>query len=174
MDGSRLIALPRELRDLIYDFYLRCDGYTYESNSRKLLTVDLEKINLSLMYTCEQITTEMYGLPLQTNTVSFSTTYHKNLRSNAGLFGALLKQLYEVRTDILDRSQHFITPKLMSEVGILYRLSSPFVADTFPQIILDIINGNSIVSCNFPIGPCWDDKEVEALIDAHKEWSSDK
>ncbi|PSN73426.1 hypothetical protein BS50DRAFT_653908, partial [Corynespora cassiicola Philippines] len=112
--------LPRELRDLIHDFYLRCDGCTYDHNSRKLHTAELEKIDLSLMYTCKQIATEMHGLPLQKNKVFFTTVYPKNLRSNAGKFAALLTRLHELKKSLLGRSQGFITSELMSEIQIQY------------------------------------------------------
>ncbi|PSN73427.1 hypothetical protein BS50DRAFT_653910 [Corynespora cassiicola Philippines] len=52
-------------------------------------------------------------------------------------------------------------------------LDFSFVSEMFPQTLLDIIKGKSIISFNFPIGLPWEDNEVEVLIDAHKGWSSE-
>ncbi|KAK1991238.1 hypothetical protein LX36DRAFT_663483 [Colletotrichum falcatum] len=43
-----------------------------------------------------------------------------------------------------------------------------YLFEAFPQAIRDIVDGNSIVKCNFALGEAWD---VERLVEQNKEWS---
>jgi len=50
---SPLLRLPRELRNLIYDYYLHCDGgYIYDWETRKLLQADGSAVSYALAFTC--------------------------------------------------------------------------------------------------------------------------
>jgi len=50
---SPLLRLPRELRNLIYDYYLRCDGgYIYDWEIRKLLQADSSAVSYALAFAC--------------------------------------------------------------------------------------------------------------------------
>lgn len=71
---SLLFRLPRELRDEIYHYYvLEEDGYHHDATSDKLRQASGRPINLSLQYTCKKTATEMEGLALQVNRVTFRT-----------------------------------------------------------------------------------------------------
>src|SRR5690349_1525532 len=82
---SRLLTLPRELREEIYAAYLfASDGYSYDFDAGKLRMADGQPIDLALMYTCRRVGYEMQGLALRINTVRFSTLYTDELRTRAG------------------------------------------------------------------------------------------
>ncbi|KAI4669563.1 uncharacterized protein J4E79_001608 [Alternaria viburni] len=71
---SLLFRLPRELRDEVYHYYvLEEDGYHHDATSDKLRQASGRPINLSLQYTCKKTATEMEGLALQVNRVTFRT-----------------------------------------------------------------------------------------------------
>jgi hypothetical protein len=83
--STSFLQLPRELRDLIYDLYLRCDGgYVYNFETNKLAQANGDEIELALIYTCRQVAKEMIGLALSINTVTFSTYYSEATQELAG------------------------------------------------------------------------------------------
>ncbi|KAA8619118.1 hypothetical protein PtrSN002B_011874 [Pyrenophora tritici-repentis] len=69
-------TLSRELRDMIYKFYLIGDGggYSLNQQSGKLVTAEGHLINLALAYTCKTVASEMRNLPLQLNAIHITTT----------------------------------------------------------------------------------------------------
>ncbi|KAI1736120.1 hypothetical protein F4680DRAFT_275040 [Xylaria scruposa] len=74
--SSPLLRLPRELRDIIYGFYLAVDGgYVYDFRTGKLRGADApdRPIDLALTFTCRQIAAEMRGVALGVNTIHFRT-----------------------------------------------------------------------------------------------------
>lgn len=92
------LGIPRELRDQIYVHYVTTrDGYVYNFHSNKLALANPEhpgiNIDLALKLTCKQIATEMGGLALRYNTVTFSTVYSDELRSRAARFHYLRSSL---------------------------------------------------------------------------------
>ncbi|KAF9876774.1 hypothetical protein CkaCkLH20_05620 [Colletotrichum karsti] len=116
--------LPRELRDLIYTFYLVVDGgYVGDGDSifhNTLLTkkheqnrlprstlqrqqcilrrADRSSTDIALVFTCKSIAEEMYGgdLALRVNTITFSTFYSDELRLRAGRFNYIREEHVEV------------------------------------------------------------------------------
>ncbi|KAI4623519.1 hypothetical protein J4E80_003329 [Alternaria sp. BMP 0032] len=92
---SLLFRLPRELRDEVYHYYvLEEDGYHHDATSDKLRQASGRPINLSLQYTCKKTATEMKGLALQVNRVTFRTKLEvpepDSVCSNALLWNHLL------------------------------------------------------------------------------------
>ncbi|KAI1330321.1 hypothetical protein F5Y16DRAFT_415143 [Xylariaceae sp. FL0255] len=53
------LALPRELRDDIYDFYVADGGYVYDFESGKLKMATGEPVDLALILTCKQVADDM-------------------------------------------------------------------------------------------------------------------
>ncbi|KAK4446105.1 hypothetical protein QBC34DRAFT_411964 [Podospora aff. communis PSN243] len=94
---SRLLALPRELRDAIYEAYLFVPaGYTYDFDAGKLRAAPGgQPIDLALMYTCQQIGREMMGLALRINVVTFTTLYTDELRTRAGRWDWLARNVLQ-------------------------------------------------------------------------------
>ena len=83
--SSRFLLLPREVRDIVYDFYVSSeDGYTYNFETNQLLQADGNNIDLSLVSTCRQIASEMGGLALAKNPITFSTFFSETTRERAG------------------------------------------------------------------------------------------
>jgi hypothetical protein len=98
-EQSRLLALPRELRDGIYEAYLFVpDGYTYDFDAGKLrAAAGGQPIDLALMYTCQQIGHEMNGLALRINVVTFTTLYTDELRTRAARWDWLARNALQPR-----------------------------------------------------------------------------
>jgi hypothetical protein len=81
------LQLPRELRDLIYDYYLQCeDGYIYNFETNRLTQADGQPISLSLTLICRQIQAEVQGLALGMNTIVFTTAFTEDTRDDAALY----------------------------------------------------------------------------------------
>jgi hypothetical protein len=75
----RLLNLPRELRNEIYRYYLhRDEGYYHKPRTNKLRQADGGLIDLALSYTCKQVASEMRGLHLKVNTLTFKTFCSKS------------------------------------------------------------------------------------------------
>ncbi|KAI4908394.1 hypothetical protein J4E90_009019 [Alternaria incomplexa] len=69
---SRLLGLPRELRDEIYTYYLQePGGYVHSPSTNKLRCYDGQIIDFSLVWTCKMVASEMRDLPLRVNEVVF-------------------------------------------------------------------------------------------------------
>ncbi|KAI8219685.1 hypothetical protein K4K54_009328 [Colletotrichum sp. SAR 10_86] len=94
------LALPREIRDAIYEHYVAipggyvCDAGRFAANVLERNAASVPKINitgllkgandqpinLNLSYTCRLIATEMYGVALRANDITFTTIYCDDLR----------------------------------------------------------------------------------------------
>ena len=86
--------LPRELRDLIYWYYLKeDDGYLFHYASGKIRGSNNQPVDLALMYTCKSIAAEMRNKPLEINEVTFRTVYTDSGRIKAGYFHHLHCQI---------------------------------------------------------------------------------
>ena len=95
-------SLPRELRDIIYEYYVLEDGgYRFNYDSGKLRVAADRPIDLSFMYTCTLVATEMRGVALGTNTVTFSTAYSDSERIKAGRFNLVVERLDHLRNDVI-------------------------------------------------------------------------
>lgn len=71
---SRLLLLPGELRNYIYDYAVQePGGYLYDPATNRLLTAGGEPVDLGLEYSCPQIWHETHGNALSQNTITFRT-----------------------------------------------------------------------------------------------------
>ena len=65
---SRLLSLPRELRDEIYTYYLQeTGGYAHSPLTNKLRCSSGQILDFSLMWTCKMVASEMRDLSLRVN-----------------------------------------------------------------------------------------------------------
>ncbi|EUC32498.1 hypothetical protein COCCADRAFT_98462 [Bipolaris zeicola 26-R-13] len=107
--------LPWELRNLIYDYYVRCDGgYVYDVETRKLRRADGGPVFNALTLTCRQAASELEGLAFQVNTITFSAAYTESLRDQALLHHYVIRDCSTLRRYLLSaiRSMLFTTEML--------------------------------------------------------------
>ena len=119
----KFFSLPRELRNIIYEYYVLEDGgYHFNYESGKLRTASNQPVDLSFMYTCALVATEMRGVALGTNTITFSTAYSDSERIKAGRFSLLLNHLDQIRNKFIwwlsecPELQPFVTPSINAEL----------------------------------------------------------
>ena len=124
-----LNRLPRELRDMIYDYYTTEDGgYHFWPESGKLRTSSGDKIELSLMYSCKATAAEMRDMPFRNNVIHFKTSPADNRSSpHVRDFSALLEDLYSAKWNTLCRAKPFITDAIARRVVALFPQSAAFI-----------------------------------------------
>ncbi|KAH6876278.1 hypothetical protein BKA58DRAFT_310657 [Alternaria rosae] len=121
---SRLFRLPRELRDLIYHYYLfNEDGLVYNFETNKL------PVDLSLTYTCRVVALELRGLALQLNKIVFQTTCTNAMQTHAYMFHRALIKLHALRFDLLNvQAPRLMTGAIEKEVSLKYPQFSPILS----------------------------------------------
>ncbi|KAF1847202.1 uncharacterized protein K460DRAFT_363309 [Cucurbitaria berberidis CBS 394.84] len=112
------LRLPRELRDLIYEHYVRVDGgYAYQFRTNKLTQSDGKPILLSLALASRQVASEMSGVALRTNTITFSAHFSETTREKAGLFHEAILQITKRKATLLNELAHRLLTSDMVEVA---------------------------------------------------------
>ena len=115
--GGPLFSLARELRDMIYGFYVTTEGgYSLNHQSGKLVTVEGHRIDLALAYTCKTVATEMRNLPLQINAIHITTNGDQKFRSAAGRYNALFKRQCTLQTSLLLAARPCIDKQILNAV----------------------------------------------------------
>ncbi|KAI8315876.1 hypothetical protein K4K61_000199 [Colletotrichum sp. SAR11_59] len=126
MPPLRLLALPRELREIIYEFYISIDGGyvcdTFGFIRGKLKGANGDRIQLSLVYTCKRIAEEMArgGLTFRFNTITFMPLSSKSLSGLAGSFDLKRNNLDRTRSAIFHTVGHCIPDSVYSEMAAAY------------------------------------------------------
>ena len=149
------LALPRELRDAIYQYYvIEFDGYHYHYDSGKFRTADHQHIDLALMYTCTTVAKEMHHLALGSNILHFSTIETEPER--ALRYDGAVADVNSKRIDTLDmlctpQFQHYVSAELVAKVSNRFpRLGSLFH---------EPFHHHRVFRPNFTYGPgrgsCW-------------------
>ncbi|KAI4938616.1 hypothetical protein J4E85_001057 [Alternaria conjuncta] len=111
---SRLLSLPRELRDEIYTYYLQePGGYVHSPTTNKLRRYDGQIIDFSLMWTCKMVASEMRDLPLRVNEVVFKPFQEIKVSregsdiwdewSQAGKYDFLLEPLEQLTKEVSEQ-----------------------------------------------------------------------
>jgi hypothetical protein len=104
---SKLLTLPRELRDIIYYYYLEVEGgYIPNYTTRKLFRADGQPVDLTLTYACKQVAAEMHGLALEVNSITFSTVYSDAAQKRVGFYAASVKSLFKMKNYL-----HIVAPE---------------------------------------------------------------
>ncbi|CAI0651933.1 unnamed protein product [Colletotrichum noveboracense] len=131
---SGFLSLPREIRDIIYAFYVIAEGgYTcnydrlagsilsqHERNANTprryvagvLQRADLQPIDLNLSYTCRLVAREMRGVALKTNAITFSTMTSNELRIIALRFNHFMVKRFDGDRDGAFRFAGFAMPEI--------------------------------------------------------------
>jgi hypothetical protein len=98
------LQLPRELRDLIYDYYFQCeDGYIYNFETNRLTQADGQPIPISLTLICRQIQAEVQELALGMNTILFTTAFTEDTQHDAALYHTASKCVEHRKLALLDQ-----------------------------------------------------------------------
>jgi hypothetical protein len=109
---AHLLRLPRELRDLIYEYYFDGEGgFKYDFVTNKLRWADGLSIDLSLVLACRQIAAETHGLALRTNTLRFKTFHSDHTQEHASVLHVVNREIYERQESLLDS----LAPELLSQ-----------------------------------------------------------
>lgn len=104
---SHLFRLPRELREIIYGYYITVDGgYLCDTDAfvaGRLKRIDGQPIDIALIYTCKTIAEEMDrgGLAMRLNAISFTTLYSPDLSILAKAFQQLMNDGLEPLRDAM-------------------------------------------------------------------------
>jgi hypothetical protein len=113
---SRLFTLPRELRDMIYEYCVTTtEGYWYNYETGTLVAIDWKPVDIALTYTCRLAAIELWGLALTLNTLYFTTTYGSSLRERAGIYAARLKLINGYKSDVLKAAHALIDASTTSQ-----------------------------------------------------------
>ncbi|KAH0437107.1 hypothetical protein CcaCcLH18_03975 [Colletotrichum camelliae] len=134
MSSSPLFRLPRELRDIIYSFYVIVDGgYICDTDGftrGKLKGADNREVDLSLVYSCKRIADEMDrgGLALRLNTITFSTLESVGFSHLACQFQQLKSRGVDfVRCEIFQTYGHLIPDSVYAEAQRKYPQFMPLL-----------------------------------------------
>ncbi|KAG5757963.1 hypothetical protein H9Q72_013898 [Fusarium xylarioides] len=131
MAPTLLTDLPSEIRQQIFEESLKVDGgYAYNAQTDKLTNADEARtpIDLSLRYTCRSIARDTATIPLEVNTVYFSTS--DNWRSLAGCFNLVATAYYILEQDFAFHLAEFITPAMFAKIDAKFpRFRSMFEAE---------------------------------------------
>ncbi|KAH6669757.1 hypothetical protein F5X68DRAFT_265205 [Plectosphaerella plurivora] len=101
---SPFLEAPREIRDLIYEFYVATDdglGFVYNFETGKVRPRSGLPIDLSLMYTCRTVATEMQGVALGQNTITFTTFYSEELSSRVAEYDSFYQEVCQLQVGSL-------------------------------------------------------------------------
>jgi hypothetical protein len=114
---SPFFSLPSELREEIYFHYVyNSSGCHYDLATRKMRDAAGLPINLALIFTCKMIASEMSGLALQHNTITFTTAEDRR----ADYWDQLLEWQLERCGKALNQSPGRITDEVLRELKRLY------------------------------------------------------
>jgi len=121
-----IFRLPRELRDIIYDYYIRCDGgYIFDSETRRFMQTNGEPVCYALAFTCKQAASELEGLPFQLNALTFSSTNSTSTYEKAGL-------QHHVAL-MLRYSKQVLLEQLLKKSKLFTRPMAQAAAKSYPQ-----------------------------------------
>jgi hypothetical protein len=126
---SPFLQLPRELRDEIYNYYIRAnDNFTYDFATNKLKQADGLSIPLALALACRQIHEEVQGLALGLNTIAFMTSFDETTRESAALYHAALMITKDRKVVLVnDLAPQLLSTDMAQAVAKLYPQFTPFL-----------------------------------------------
>jgi len=99
------LQIPRELRDLIYEYYFYSDGgYTHDFESNKLRQANGDRIELALTYVCRQFSIESRGVALHVNKIHFTALHSDTIQKPAALIHANYKLIHRRKASLVNES----------------------------------------------------------------------
>ncbi|KAK9420509.1 hypothetical protein SUNI508_06249 [Seiridium unicorne] len=125
MPPLSFLDIPRELRDFIYEDYLTIDGgYYFNFKTGKLEPAKPGQQPLNLALTCSLIATEIKGLALTHNVITFSTTAGVR-RHDAKRYASMMFSVNSTATAALWRLRKAITSDMRQDVAAQFPMFSP-------------------------------------------------
>lgn len=112
-----LFDLPRELRDIVWFYYFaEKGGYIYEDS--KLRTANYQHINISLLLVSRAIYAETKDLPLQANSITFTSTSINERRATARAtrFDRAYLQRQDIRGWLVNRCRRCMTDAVRARI----------------------------------------------------------
>ena len=128
-----LFHLPRELRDLIYEFYVtQREPLRYFPDDAKLRTCNGDAIDLNLTYVCKQAAVELSGMLFRHNTIDFVASLNDNPAtvSRASRFHAMVHDLHQRRLELLNHCRPYITAEIIEDATIAF----PYCSSLLPVL----------------------------------------
>ena len=128
-----LFNLPRELRDLIYEFYVtQRDPLRYFPDDAKLRTQNGDSIDLNLTYVCKQASVELSGMMFRHNTIEFVASLNDNPAtvSRASRFHAMVHDVHQRRLELLNHCRPYITAEIIEDATIAF----PYCTSLLPVL----------------------------------------
>ena len=117
----RFLGLPRELRDLCYEFYFEEeDGYVYVYEVGRLRTCKGDRISLSLTLACRQINVETEGLAFAVNKITFNAFHVQSVNAWILRFGFAIDNLWQEKLKVLSELRPFFTSAMAQEAAKKY------------------------------------------------------
>ncbi|KAF2650640.1 hypothetical protein K491DRAFT_577557, partial [Lophiostoma macrostomum CBS 122681] len=108
--------LPREIRDIIYEFYVAQEnGYIFDADTGRFKGAD-RPIEMALLLMCKRVADEMEGMALRVNVLTFTTSSSRSLHSQAARFDEIMGRLHFVRAKRLDQMRDLIPPDLSKDL----------------------------------------------------------
>ncbi|KAI1140137.1 hypothetical protein F5Y05DRAFT_307667 [Hypoxylon sp. FL0543] len=118
--GCLFLDLPRELRDIIYEYYVSDGGYIFDFETGRLRTTEGYPINLALTFTCRQVASEMNGIALRNNTIFFHAIRLEEKRKWPHSYPELLRISYALKRIMFRCARSCFTADLKSRVAQVY------------------------------------------------------
>ena len=130
-----ILRLPRELRDLIYEYYTQVQGgYTYNFMTNKLTQADGRPISHSLVLACRQTAFELRNIFFRLNTITFSTCFSESTRMEAGLLDTSYKAInFKKKKLVQYLVPRLLTPTMVRAAMDEYPQFSEFLVDWMSQ-----------------------------------------
>ena len=134
-----ILRLPRELRDLIYEYYTQVQGgYTYNFMTNKLKQADGRPISHSLVFACRQTASELRDIFFRLNTITFSTYFSESTRIEAGFLNTLCRVInFKKKKLVQYLAPRLLTPTMVQAAMDEYPQFSQILVDWISQGLVD-------------------------------------
>ncbi|KAH6876228.1 hypothetical protein BKA58DRAFT_455372 [Alternaria rosae] len=122
--------LPREIRDLVYDFYLPEGDLVYNANTLKFTMTNKGPKEISLAFTCQTILKEALGHLLGNNSFVFHVGLLNSSHHDNELWHGGLGKLERYKEDVADHmARLYLTESNEEEVALQYPQFRPILSN---------------------------------------------
>lgn len=123
------LQIPRELRDLIYEYYFHVDsGYIHDFVSNTLRKANGDPIQLTLAHVCRQLSIETRGVALRVNSIHFTTFHSDETRKQAALTQVNHHLLHDRKVSLVNESAPaLLSPENVQTLAKAYPQFTPII-----------------------------------------------